>query len=463
MSSQDLTKEQRQRIEENKLRALARRAEKVSPVKQIQNEAKPNGFSVVTSFPENNNIEMKLKIETNREKALKKNKMQISIGVKEQPKTAIQGGNFNSQSVVRNINMKVVNEQDTSVRISIKGKTNETKHPSQNYFSNKDSNFGAIDQLNISPNDRDDWATKEMSASMIPKDAFYNSTQKMKGTCILTDNRMFYVDVGYSAPLINFFKQMKTKIYDSTKKVWSFKLEEYNAFMKGVSQFKPEIDIEGLPPWILQTFGSSTSENSIVSEADLKCVDDVLVQTLLPFQKHGVNVAIHRQGRLLIADDMGLGKTLQAICIASYYRNEWPLLVVCPSSVRFDWSQQICKWLPSVPIGEINVVETGKRSAISGLVNIISYDLLSKKTVELNEKRFKVIIMDESHFLKNAKTVRTRAAMPLLKSAKRVLLLSGTPALSRPSELFCQIVGVCPDIVKFHNFGLRYCNAKQVN
>ncbi len=49
--------------------------------------------------------------------------------------------------------------------------------------------------------------------------------------------------------------------------------------------------------------------------------------------------AIKRDGRVLIADDMGLGKTLQAIAVMSYYRSDWPLLVVCPSSVRFTWAE----------------------------------------------------------------------------------------------------------------------------
>lgn len=49
--------------------------------------------------------------------------------------------------------------------------------------------------------------------------------------------------------------------------------------------------------------------------------------------------AISKRGRLLLADDMGLGKTIQAICIAAFYRKEWPLLVVVPSSVRFTWEQ----------------------------------------------------------------------------------------------------------------------------
>ena len=48
---------------------------------------------------------------------------------------------------------------------------------------------------------------------------------------------------------------------------------------------------------------------------------------------------VHLKGRVLIADDMGLGKTLQAICLACVYRSKWPVLVVTPSSVRFDWAQ----------------------------------------------------------------------------------------------------------------------------
>ncbi|CAI9602392.1 unnamed protein product [Staurois parvus] len=76
---------------------------------------------------------------------------------------------------------------------------------------------------------------------------------------------------------------------------------------------------------------------------------------------------------------------------------------------------------------------------------------------------FKVIIIDESHFLKNVKTARCKSAMPLLKSAKRVILLSGTPAMSRPAELYTQIAAVRPNFFpRFHDFGLRYCDAKQM-
>ena len=52
-----------------------------------------------------------------------------------------------------------------------------------------------------------------------------------------------------------------------------------------------------------------------------------------------ISFGIRHDGRVLIADDMGLGKTIQAICVASYYRAEWPLLVITPSSLRITWQQ----------------------------------------------------------------------------------------------------------------------------
>lgn len=50
------------------------------------------------------------------------------------------------------------------------------------------------------------------------------------------------------------------------------------------------------------------------------------------------------------------------------------------------------------------------------------------------------------------------------QAAKRVILLSGTPAMSRPAELYTQIQAVRPSLFpRFHDFGTRYCDAKQVN
>eukprot|EP00920_Eleutheroschizon_duboscqi_P012094 GHVT01028981.1.p1 GENE.GHVT01028981.1~~GHVT01028981.1.p1 ORF type:complete len:364 (-),score=19.00 GHVT01028981.1:26-1093(-) len=199
-----------------------------------------------------------------------------------------------------------------------------------------------------------------------------------------------------------------------------------------------------------------------IPEVDLSVVDDKITSNLLPFQRDGVNFAIAQEGRVLIADDMGLGKTIQAITVACYYRRHWPLLIIVPSSVRFAWRDQFLKWVPSIDPQEINVMVSGKDKCTSGLINILSYDMLSKQQKQLQAANFDIIIVDESHFLKTAKAVRTQAAVPLLKKASRVILLSGTPALSRPSELFTQLSVIDSTVFSnFFEFGIRYCEGKQ--
>lgn len=289
---------------------------------------------------------------------------------------------------------------------------------------------------------------------------------KVTGKCVLISRERFVVEVGYSAPLIALFKNMQTKQYDMMTKKWSFELQEYNDLMNSVRCLADTVAIEPLPHCVLSTFHKAIcgiTQPKCIPEANLSKVDPEIVNGLFPFQREGVNFAISHNGRILMADDMGLGKTIQALCIAAYYRQEWPLLVVVPSSVRFAWKEQILRWLPSVNPQDINVIVTSKENNTSGDVVIISYDLMVRRQKELLNKSFKIIIMDESHFLKNNKTARTQSAFPLLKKAKRVLLLSGTPALSRPAELFMQLSAVDNQLFpRFHEFGLRYCDGKQM-
>ncbi|XP_045909723.1 SWI/SNF-related matrix-associated actin-dependent regulator of chromatin subfamily A-like protein 1 isoform X1 [Micropterus dolomieu] len=287
----------------------------------------------------------------------------------------------------------------------------------------------------------------------------------LQGQCNLVSRSKFEVDVGYHVEVIAAFKQMPTKNYDMKTRKWSFSLEDYKRLMDLLSGIAA-VEVEPLPRAIVQAFSArfdGTEARSLdVPEADLSSIDPSLTRSLMPFQKEGVNFAVSKQGRLLLADDMGLGKTVQAICIAAYYRNEWPLLVVAPSSVRFTWAEAFRHWLPSLSPDSINVVVKAKDNLRAGLVNIISYDLLSRMD-KLQGNPFNVLIMDESHFLKNIKTARCKAALPLLKAAKRVILLSGTPAMSRPSELYTQILAVRPTLFpRFHEFGIRYCAAKQM-
>ncbi len=110
---------------------------------------------------------------------------------------------------------------------------------------------------------------------------------------------------------------------------------------------------------------------------------------------------------------------------------------------------------------EIRWVRKGSEP-LDGRINIISYDLAVNKAQELNVRRIQVILCDESHKLKGRTSQRTKSLLPILNKARRTILMSGTPALSRPAELFTQLSILRPDIFRsFHDFGVRYCEGKK--
>ena len=73
--------------------------------------------------------------------------------------------------------------------------------------------------------------------------------------------------------------------------------------------------------------------------------------------------------------------------------------------------------------------------------------------------KYKVAIVDEAHSLKSYSSQRSLALVPILQNIKRIFLLTGTPVLSRPSEVFNILSIIRPDIFKtFWSFGDRYCD-----
>ncbi|KAH9766627.1 Chromatin remodeling factor18 [Citrus sinensis] len=164
----------------------------------------------------------------------------------------------------------------------------------------------------------------------------------------------------------------------------------------------------------------------------------------------------------------------KAIAVATCFRDVWPVLILTPSSLRLHWAAMIQQWL-NIPPSEIVVVlsqlggsnrsgftivssNTKRNIPLDGLFNIISYDVVLKLQNILMSSNFKIVIADESHFLKNAQAKRTAATLPIIKKAQYALLLSGTPALSRPIELFKQLEALYPDVYKnVHEYGNRYC------
>jgi hypothetical protein len=190
-----------------------------------------------------------------------------------------------------------------------------------------------------------------------------------------------------------------------------------------------------------------------------------LAAALLPFQREGVAACIQAGGRLLLADEMGLGKTLQGLAVAAHYVAEWPVLIVVPSSLRWPWVDACERWLHLVlrPASALNVCLNGSNTRLCDnacRVHIITYPLLANEAIrrQLEAAHFRVIVCDECHMLKNPKAQRSAALLPLLERAARCVLLSGTPALSRPMDLYTQLQALAPGrFGSLSAFGQRYC------
>ncbi|XP_046969664.1 SWI/SNF-related matrix-associated actin-dependent regulator of chromatin subfamily A-like protein 1 [Vanessa cardui] len=307
---------------------------------------------------------------------------------------------------------------------------------------------------------------KPESSKRFTENAFIPSTKVVTGTVYLISEDRFEVNPSeFSAPLINIFKTIPSKTYDINSKLWNFSIKDYQELMMKVSPLAPHVVLGPLPSYVLKILNEPIIDPNTV---DLSPIEKTLRNKLLPFQEDGVRFGIARQGRCMIADDMGLGKTYQALAIASYYRHNWPLLIVTTSSMRETWQNTIHELLPSVPMMNIMTLTSSKDSQFVAdrqtEIVIVSYKIAGMHTELLKDKKFGMIIIDESHNLKSHKAQCTRALSRVSAGCARAVLLSGTPALSRPAELYTQLALIAPKLLgSFTDYGKRYCGGKQTN
>lgn len=181
---------------------------------------------------------------------------------------------------------------------------------------------------------------------------------------------------------------------------------------------------------------------------------------LYPYQKLGVEFFVNSGGRAMLCDEPGVGKTAQVLAFLVHTKKRRSL-VVCPASVKFSWENEVKKWtkLKSQVIDGKTDFRTIDHDTN---VVIVNYDVLKKLFNELMKVEWDCVIGDESHLIKNNKAQRTKAFKAIAKQAKALLLLSGTPVLSKPVELWNALTLMDEKTwYNYWDFCRRYCGAHQ--
>ena len=170
-----------------------------------------------------------------------------------------------------------------------------------------------------------------------------------------------------------------------------------------------------------------------------------LLPILRPYQVHGFHWLNYLQdvnwGGIL-ADDMGLGKTIQALSFLQHFRDvngRLSALVVCPTTLMFNWENEIRKFTPTLTyhIHHGGDRTRNKETLSSYNVIITTYGTLRSDIKLLLELPFDYAVLDESQAIKNPSSKVTKAAC--LLQARHRLCMSGTPLQNNTFDIFAQM------------------------
>jgi SNF2 family DNA or RNA helicase len=158
---------------------------------------------------------------------------------------------------------------------------------------------------------------------------------------------------------------------------------------------------------------------------------------------------------ICLADDMGLGKTLQTICFIVHYHQLHPAkkhLVVCPSSLLFNWQQEFAKFAPHLATYVHHGAnrDAGDLVNLEGTVILTTYSTLRIDIDAIAAISFGIAVIDESHNIKNPAALITRAVNQL-NAASRVAL-SGTPVMNNTFDLYAQLSFLLPGMFGSREF-----------
>ncbi|GFY99811.1 SNF2 domain-containing protein [Actinidia rufa] len=161
----------------------------------------------------------------------------------------------------------------------------------------------------------------------------------------------------------------------------------------------------------------------------------------------------------ILADEMGLGKTIMTIALLAHLACEkgiWgPHLIVVPTSVMLNWETEFLKWCPAFKIltyfgsaKERKIKRQGWMKPNSFHMCITTYRLVIQDSKIFKRKKWKYLILDEAHLIKNWKSQRWQTLLNF--NSKRRILLTGTPLQNDLMELWSLMHFLMPHVFQSH-------------
>ena len=161
---------------------------------------------------------------------------------------------------------------------------------------------------------------------------------------------------------------------------------------------------------------------------------------------------------LYITDDFIVThNTVQAVGIINARPEVRKVLIVVPAALRLNWTREANKWL----VRKLPIFRKNTQIEDAEGISIMSYEEATKYAESIKAQTWDLIIADEAHYLKNSKAKRTKTVLGF--EATSWVLLTGTPVLNKPVEVFNLVKKIDPTGLgsNWIHFVTRYCDARK--
>jgi SNF2 family DNA or RNA helicase len=144
------------------------------------------------------------------------------------------------------------------------------------------------------------------------------------------------------------------------------------------------------------------------------------------------------RGRSILGDDMGLGKTIQTLAAVELLARERGIgrvLVVAPSSVKYQWESEIRKFTTRA----VQVIDGGPddrkdQYSESTFYRLVNYEQVVRDRDAVNAWLPDLVVLDEAQRIKNWASKTSQAVKKLM--SRYAIVLSGTPLENKLEELY---------------------------